>query len=102
MTNPFTVLVRLHRPVVAALVLAFWTGSSAAAQEKLPADRPLTREERERLRERDRLATEAPELWNRGPSQDAEEIDDPLLQLMDRLRPHFQGIRAVRFAHQGD
>jgi hypothetical protein len=42
------------------------------------------------------------EWQNRGPKKDAEEIDDPLLQLMDRLRPHFPVIRAVRFAHQGD
>jgi tRNA A-37 threonylcarbamoyl transferase component Bud32 len=42
------------------------------------------------------------EWQNRGPNKDAEEIDDPLLQLMDRLRPHFPFIRAVRFAHQGD
>jgi tRNA A-37 threonylcarbamoyl transferase component Bud32 len=42
------------------------------------------------------------EWQNRGPSKDVEEIDDPLLQLMDRLRPYFPVIRAVRFAHQGD
>ncbi len=35
-----------------------------------------------------------------GPQ--AEQIDEPLLQLMDRLRPHFDMIRAVRFAYQGD
>ena len=32
----------------------------------------------------------------------AQQIDEPLLQLMDRLRPHFDMIRAVRFAYQGD
>jgi tRNA A-37 threonylcarbamoyl transferase component Bud32 len=42
------------------------------------------------------------EWQNWGPGKLAQEIDDPLLQLMDRLRPHFQVIRAVRFAHQGD
>ena len=42
------------------------------------------------------------EWQNRGPSKSAEEIDDPLLQLMDRLRQQFPVIRAVRFAHLGD
>jgi serine/threonine protein kinase len=32
----------------------------------------------------------------------AQLIDEPLLQLMDRLRPHFDMIRAVRFAYQCD
>jgi hypothetical protein len=31
-----------------------------------------------------------------------ETIDDPLLQLMGRLRPHFEVIQAVRFAYQGE
>jgi hypothetical protein len=39
---------------------------------------------------------------NRAPAEEAEEIDDPLLQLMGRLRKHFEMIRAVRFAHLGD
>jgi serine/threonine-protein kinase len=30
------------------------------------------------------------------------EIDDPLLRLMERLRPHVDMVRAVRFAHEGD
>jgi serine/threonine protein kinase len=38
---------------------------------------------------------------HRGPEAEVEAIDDPLLQLMGRLRPHFEVIRAVRFAHQG-
>jgi serine/threonine-protein kinase len=32
----------------------------------------------------------------------AEDIDDPVLKLMERLRAHFDLIKAVRFAHQGD
>ncbi|HEV3262881.1 MAG TPA: protein kinase [Gemmataceae bacterium] len=39
---------------------------------------------------------------HRGAGKEAAEIDDPLLRLMDRLRPHFDVIRAVRFAHRGD
>jgi hypothetical protein len=38
---------------------------------------------------------------HRGPEAEVEVIDDPLLQLMGRLRGHFEMIRAVRFAHQG-
>jgi hypothetical protein len=37
---------------------------------------------------------------HRGPEAEVEAIDDPLLQLMGRLRGHFEVIRAVRFAHQ--
>jgi hypothetical protein len=36
----------------------------------------------------------------RGTESRAVEIDDELLQLMERLRPHFEVGRAVRFAHQ--
>ena len=32
----------------------------------------------------------------------AEEIDDPLLRVMEKLRKHFEVIRAVRFAYQGE
>src|SRR5262249_52418576 len=32
----------------------------------------------------------------------AKEIDEPILKLMEQLRPHFDLIKAVRFAHQGD
>jgi serine/threonine protein kinase len=39
---------------------------------------------------------------NRGLGTVAAEVDEPLMQLMERLRPHFEMIRAVRFAHQGD
>jgi predicted Ser/Thr protein kinase len=35
----------------------------------------------------------------RRPGQQAVEIDDSLLQMMGRLQPHFEMIRAVRFAH---
>jgi serine/threonine-protein kinase len=38
---------------------------------------------------------------NRGLEKEAAAIDDPLLELMQRLREHFEVIRAVRFAHQG-
>jgi hypothetical protein len=31
-----------------------------------------------------------------------QQINDPLLQLLERLRPHFELIHVVRFAHQGD
>jgi hypothetical protein len=36
----------------------------------------------------------------RGPAKKAQEIDDPLLQMMERVRRHFDVVRAVRFAHQ--
>ena len=39
---------------------------------------------------------------HRGLEQEAAEIDDPLLRLMGRLQPHFEVVRAVRFAHEGD
>ena len=39
---------------------------------------------------------------HRGLGEEAQEIDEPLLQLMERLRPHFEMIRAVHFAHQGN
>jgi tRNA A-37 threonylcarbamoyl transferase component Bud32 len=38
---------------------------------------------------------------NRGLEKEAAAIDDPLLGLMQRLREHFEVVRAVRFAHQG-
>jgi hypothetical protein len=38
----------------------------------------------------------------RGPDEEAARIDDPLLQVMARLGDHFDVIRAVRFAHEGD
>ena len=37
---------------------------------------------------------------DRGPEDEAAAIDDPLVQLMGRLQPYFEVIRAVRFAHQ--
>lgn len=37
---------------------------------------------------------------HRGPSSQSTAIDDPLVQLLGKLRPHFETIRAVRFAHQ--
>jgi serine/threonine protein kinase len=39
---------------------------------------------------------------HRGLADKAERIDDPLLQVMEKLRPHFDVIRAVRFAYQGE
>jgi hypothetical protein len=38
----------------------------------------------------------------RGPDEEAARIDDPLLQVMARLGDHFDVIRALRFAHEGD
>ena len=39
---------------------------------------------------------------HRGLGRDAKKIDEQLLQLMEPLRPHFEMIRAVRFAHEGE
>ena len=39
---------------------------------------------------------------SRGLGAASERIDEPLLQVMERLRPHFEVIRAVRFAYQGE
>ena len=39
---------------------------------------------------------------HRGLGHEAERIDEPLLQLRERLRTHFELIRAVRFAYQAD
>jgi hypothetical protein len=39
---------------------------------------------------------------HRGLGQESQRIDEPLLHLMERLRLHFELIRAVRFAYQGD
>jgi hypothetical protein len=39
---------------------------------------------------------------HRGLGDDAERIDDPLLQVMEKLRPHFEVVRAVRFAYRGE
>jgi hypothetical protein len=39
---------------------------------------------------------------HRGPAKAARQIDEPLLQLLERLRPHFEVIRAVRFAYSGN
>jgi hypothetical protein len=38
----------------------------------------------------------------RGLRQRAQKIDDALVELVARLQGHFEMIRAVRFAHQGD
>jgi hypothetical protein len=38
---------------------------------------------------------------HRGLADEMERIDDLLLQVMEKLRPHFDVIRAVRFAYQG-
>jgi hypothetical protein len=47
-------------------------------------------------------ATEINRDVNRGLGEKAEQIDEPLLQLIERLKPHFEVIRAVRFAYQGE
>jgi serine/threonine protein kinase len=39
---------------------------------------------------------------HRGLGQSTERIDEPLLQLGERLRPHFELIRAVQFAYQSN
>jgi hypothetical protein len=39
---------------------------------------------------------------HRGLGAAPEQIDDPLLQLRERLRPYFEEIRAVRFAYRGE
>jgi serine/threonine protein kinase len=39
---------------------------------------------------------------HRGLGEEAKQIDDALLQLLDRLRPHFELARAVRFAYRGE
>jgi hypothetical protein len=38
----------------------------------------------------------------RGPAEEAQAADEPLRALMGRLRDHFELIRAVRFAHEGE
>jgi hypothetical protein len=44
------------------------------------------------------------EPWHRfrGGGKVAQQIDDQLLRLLERLRSHFEVIRAVRFAHQAN
>ena len=39
---------------------------------------------------------------HRGVGTEAVRIDDPLMQAIERLRRHFEVVRAVRFAYQGD
>jgi hypothetical protein len=39
---------------------------------------------------------------HRGLGHEAKRIDEPLLQLWERLRPHFELFQAVRFAFQAD
>jgi hypothetical protein len=39
---------------------------------------------------------------NRGPEEEARAADEPLRALLLRLRDHFELIRAVRFAHEGE
>jgi hypothetical protein len=38
---------------------------------------------------------------NRGPEEEARAADEPVRELLGRLRPYFELIRAVRFAHEG-
>jgi serine/threonine protein kinase len=52
--------------------------------------------------DRGQTVERAQEDDRRGPRQKAQKIDDPLLELVARLQGHFEMIRAVRFAHQGD
>ncbi len=39
---------------------------------------------------------------NRGPEEEARAAEEPLRTLLVRLRDHFELIRAVRFAHEGE
>jgi hypothetical protein len=39
---------------------------------------------------------------HRGLGAEAERIDDPLVQVLEKLRPHFEVVRAVRFAYRGE
>jgi hypothetical protein len=39
---------------------------------------------------------------NRGSEAEAREVDAPLLQRLARLREHFEIVRALRFAHEGE
>jgi hypothetical protein len=43
-----------------------------------------------------------PQGEHRSLGGTAKRVDDPLPQLMERLRPHFDGVRAVRFAYRGE
>ncbi|MGL4549648.1 MAG: protein kinase domain-containing protein, partial [Gemmataceae bacterium] len=36
----------------------------------------------------------------RGPAKEAKAIDEPVLRLIAKVRPHFEQVRAVRFAYQ--
>jgi hypothetical protein len=36
---------------------------------------------------------------NRGVGKKAQQVDEPLMKLLDELAPHFEVVRAVRFAH---
>jgi hypothetical protein len=38
----------------------------------------------------------------RGLGAEADRVDDPLLEVMEKLRPHFDVIRAVSFAYRGE
>jgi serine/threonine-protein kinase len=49
----------------------------------------------------DREQPSVSEDMHRRPGKQKQDIDDALLHLMGRLRPHFETIRAVQFAHQG-
>jgi hypothetical protein len=39
---------------------------------------------------------------NRGPEAEARAADEPLLAALGRLKNHFELIRAMRFAHEGE
>ena len=61
------------------------------------------REEAVSLRfDRGQAAPSAALARNRGDETAAREVDQPLLQRMEKLREHFDVVRAVRFAHEGE
>jgi hypothetical protein len=39
---------------------------------------------------------------NRGADEEARAADEPVQALLLRLRDHFEFVRAVRFAHEGE
>jgi hypothetical protein len=42
-----------------------------------------------------------PRDWYRKPGKRTKELDDDLQRLQERLRPHFEVIRLLQFAHKG-
>jgi hypothetical protein len=69
----------------------------------LPPARMRAREEVVSLRfDQGQAAASTPLAQNRGDEAEARESDRPLVERMDKLRAHFEVIRALRFAHEGE